>query len=190
MSQPNENLRKRATRRPHRLVCGSEEATRMAVVVLEVLGGSRTPNDAAAAMGVSPPRYYQLETRALEGLVAALETKPKGRGPSPEGRITQLEKELTEARRECLRQQALVRAAQRSLGIKPAAPVEGKPAGKDAAGRRKRRPSVRALKAARALAAGAAAIEADSLQQEEPAPLGSETAPSSTSSTVSEGVHA
>ena len=118
------------SKKPHGVQGGSSEANRFAVVILEVLAGGRTPGDAAKALGVTPPRYYQLETRALEGLVAALEPRPKGKQPSLEGRIAQLEKALGEARRESLRQQALVRAAQRSLGIKPGPTVaDGKQAG-------------------------------------------------------------
>jgi hypothetical protein len=122
------------------------------VVILEVLAGGRRPAEAAKVLGVTAPRYYQLETRALEGLVAALEPRPKGKQPSAEGRIAQLEKTLGESRRECLRQQALVRAAQHSLGIKSPPVPDGKQTEKDTAGHKKRRPTVRALKAARTLA--------------------------------------
>jgi hypothetical protein len=138
----------------------------MAVVILEVLAGMRSPMEAAALLGVGPPRYYQLETRALQGLVLALEPRPKGKQPSLEGRIAQLERSLEEARRECMRQQALVRAAQRSIGIKAPPVSEGKPAEKDRRGHRKRRPTVRALKAARTLATQARAAEAVRVQPE------------------------
>jgi hypothetical protein len=158
---------RRAPKQPHGVQGGSSEANRFAVVILEVLAGGRTPADAAQALGVTPPRYYQLEARGLEGLVAALEPRPTVRQPSPEGRIAQLEKALGEARREGLRQQALVRAAQRSLGIRPPDATEGKGTGKDAAARRKkRRPAVRALKAARALARETRPAAAEMLQQE------------------------
>lgn len=140
--------RKRKAKGPHGVQGGTADANRLAVVILEVLAGMRTPTDAAAALAISLPRYYQLETRALEGLVAALEPRPMGKQPSPESRIAQLEKERDEARRESARQQALVRVAQRSLGIKPPA-VEAKQATR--VGRRRRRPAVRALKAAQAL---------------------------------------
>jgi hypothetical protein len=180
-------------KKPHGIQGGSSEANRFAVVILEVLAGGRSPGDAAKALGVTPPRYYQLETRALEGLVAALEPRPKGKQPSWEGRIAQLEKALGEARRESLRQQALVRAAQRSLGIKPPQVVDGKEADKNGAGRKRRRPAVRALKAARTLARDTRPPEAGSLQQEDqmvrPAvvALESEGAPPGGRSTTSQG---
>jgi hypothetical protein len=147
------------------------------VVVLEVLAGMRTPPEAASVLNVALPRYYQLEVRALEGLVAALEPRRKVRQPSPERRIAHLEKALAESHRDCARQQALVRIAQRSLGIKPTAVTEGKPLGKDKRGRRKRRPTVRALKAAAALANAARSAEENPLQSAELADRSAESAP-------------
>lgn len=154
--------RKRKAKGPHGVQGGTAGANRLAVVILEVLAGMRTPTDAAAALAISLPRYYQLETRALEGLVAALEPRPLGKQPSPESRIAQLEKERDEARREAARQQALVRVAQRSLGIKPPA-VEAKE--QTRAGRRRRRPAVRALKAAQALRKQSRLAEGNAVQQ-------------------------
>ncbi len=63
-------------------------------MILEVLAGVKTPTQAAADLGTSLPRYYQLETRALEGLVAALEPRPKGKQPLPANQIAALEREL------------------------------------------------------------------------------------------------
>jgi predicted secreted Zn-dependent protease len=104
---------------------------------------------------ISLPRYYQLEQRALAGLVAACEPAPRGPRVDLTRRIRALEREKGRLQRECDRQQALVRAAQRTLGLTlPSAaksPVPGKEAGAAAKRRRNRRPSVRALKAVRAL---------------------------------------
>lgn len=149
----------RASRKKHRLQGGTGEANRTAVAILEVLAGLRTPAEAAQALRVSLPRYYVLETRALEGLVAACEPKPLGKQPSPATRLAALEKELQQARRECARQQALVRVAQRSVGL-PALTArpekqtaEKQTAKRDRAGRKRRprRPTVRALRAAKSL---------------------------------------
>src|SRR5580658_5780818 len=63
------------------------DAQRQAAVILEVLAGARTPTQAAAALSVSVPRYYQMETRALRGLVEACEAKPRGRAPSVDKEI-------------------------------------------------------------------------------------------------------
>jgi hypothetical protein len=166
-----------SAKRTHGVQGGSGDANRLAVIVLEVLAGVRTPQEAASVLSVTLPRYYQLEVRALEGLVAALEPRRKVRQPSPERRIAQLEKALSESHRDCARQQALVRAAQRSLGIKPPATIEGKPPGKDKHGRRKRRPTVRALKAAKVLANSARSVEEIVLQSPELADRSTESVP-------------
>jgi hypothetical protein len=156
----------RKARESHGVEGGTREANRLAVVILEVLAGGRTPTDAAAALAITVPRYYQLEMRALEGLVAALEPRPKGKQPSLEGRLAQLEKELEEARHECARQQALVRAAQRSMGIKPPVASNAKKPAKNRAGRRQRRPTVRALKAVAALKKKVRSESTEAVQQQ------------------------
>jgi hypothetical protein len=133
----------------------SRDAQRFATGILEVLAGVRTPTDAAAAMGISVPRYYLREQRALEGLVAACEPRGGSKIVSSRCQIQALEKEVVRLKQECARQQALVRATQRTIGLapppvaKPAAKV-GKATGKQT---RKRRPAVRALKAVAALRA-------------------------------------
>lgn len=177
----------KASRKPkgsHSVQGGSGEANRLAVVILEVLAGVKSPTQAAAALGLSLPRYYQLETRALEGLVAALEPRPKGKQALPANQIAALQRELEQAQRACARQQALARVAQRTLAVKlvprpKATPTsaqqtagksaEGQPTGpRDRAGRRRRRPAVRALKAVQALRKNVRPAEGEAVQQ--PAP--------------------
>ena len=123
------------------------DAQRQAAVILEVLAGARTPMQAAAAMNVSVPRYYQLETRALRGLVEACEAKPRGRAPSADKELASLRREQERLQRELTRQQSLVRVTQRHLGLAPPAPPAKPAPGK----RRRRRAVVRALTAARQL---------------------------------------
>jgi hypothetical protein len=151
------------------------EAQRLAAAILEVLAGLRSPPQAAELLGISLPRYYQLEARALEGLVAALAPRPKGKQPALENRVRQLEKELEAARRACARQEALVRVTQRSLGLAALAGPPVRTAAKtgaqaDAAastGRRRksRKPMLRALKAAQRLRA-----QADNQADDQPGP--------------------
>jgi hypothetical protein len=133
------------------------EAQRLAATILEVLAGVRSPPDAAQALSVTLPRYYQLEARALEGLVGALGPRPKGKQPSLENRLKLLEKQLESAHRQCARHAALVRVTQRTFGLTVATPSKSSIAERDRTGRKKRKPVVRALKAARALQAQAAA---------------------------------
>jgi hypothetical protein len=142
----------------------SEQARRQAAVILEVLAGVRRPSEAAQVLGTSLPRYYQLEQRALTGLVSACEPAPRGPRHDAKRQVVRLEKEKQRLQRECDRQQALVRMAQRSLGLLPPNGAKSSPAKspeKESSGkelpagskrRRKRRPTVRALKAAKNLA--------------------------------------
>jgi hypothetical protein len=95
----------------------SREAQRRAAVVLEVLAGARTPNEAAQALAVLPPRYYQLESQALRGLLLALEPIPPGQAPSIMAELAALRRDKARLEREVLRQQALVRAGQRTIGL-------------------------------------------------------------------------
>ena len=136
------------------------EAQRLAAAILDVLADVRSPPAASELLGISLPRYYQLEARALEGLVAALAPRPKGKQPSLEIRVKQLEKELEVARRACARQEALVRLTQRSVGLAALAKPKSPPAAtKSGKSRKPRQPMVRALKAAQTLRAQATAAE-------------------------------
>jgi hypothetical protein len=125
----------------------SADAKRLAAAILEVLAGARTPTEAAQTLALSLPRYYILEDLALQGMLVACEPRRVGRGPSPESALASLRRECEQLRRECTRQQTLVRAAQRSIGLPPPAPPPRTPpqAGKK---RRPRRPTARALRAA------------------------------------------
>jgi len=87
----------------------SKEAKRLAATILEVLAGVRTPPDAAQALSISVPRYYLLEQRALDSLVAGCEPRRQGRMATPERELAHLRKELERSRRDCARQQALAR---------------------------------------------------------------------------------
>jgi hypothetical protein len=99
------------------------EAKRLAAAILEVLAGARTPTEAATALGLSVPRYYQVETQALRGLLQACEPKPRGRVRSVETEVKTLSKENQRLQRELTRHQALARAAQRAVGLSPPTPV-------------------------------------------------------------------
>ena len=122
----------------------SREARRLAAAILEVLAGARTPAEAATALGLSLPRYYQVENLAVRGLVAACEPRPRGPHVRPDKELQALRQENARLRREVGRQQALVRAGQRAVGLAapPAAPV--KPGGK----KPRRRRLARALRVA------------------------------------------
>jgi hypothetical protein len=125
----------------------SAEAKRVAAAILEVLAGARTPTEAAQTLGLSLPRYYLLESRALHGILVSCEPRSLGRGPSPESALAALRRECDQLRRECTRQQALVRAAQRTIGLAPPTPT-ARVSDRNGKKRRRRRPTARALRAA------------------------------------------
>jgi hypothetical protein len=157
----------RPASRPKPQTTVSREAQRVAAAVLEVLAGVRTPTEAAVALSLSVPRYYLWEQRALEGLVRACEPRVKGKAASERHQMASLQKEVQRLRQESARQQALVRASQRTIGLggppqqsakpaaKPTGKVIAKPGGTTAGkAKRKRRPVARALAAAAALQVG------------------------------------
>lgn len=132
------------------------ETNRRAAAVLEVLAGVRTPSEAAQALGLSVNYYYVLERKALAGLLAACQPQPKGPPqPSGEQQLARLKRELEKCRQECLRQSALVRAAERAIGLSALLPpTRREKQGKSESPkppRRRRRPTVRALRATKTL---------------------------------------
>lgn len=126
----------------------SSEAKRVAAAVLEVLAGMRGPCEAAQVLGISLARYYQLENRALDGLLAACEPRRRGRGQGGPTELATLRRECERLRRECARQQALVRAAQKTVGFTPPPPEPADEPSGSGRKRRRRRPRARALRAA------------------------------------------
>lgn len=134
--------------RPGQAWAGSESARRLAAAVLEVLSGECSPASASRAVGISLPRYYQVEHRALGGLIAALEPIPRGKRPSPQSQLAALERDKRRLEREVGRLQALVRAAHRSMGLSALSASSAKA---EAGRRRRSRPKVRARRAIRLL---------------------------------------
>jgi hypothetical protein len=122
------------------MLTGSATAKKNASVILEVFAGLKGTHEAAEALGVSPNRYYQLEARALQGMIDSLEPRDRGRQLTPERKIETLREENARQAREISRLQALVRAARRTMGI-----PEKKKAAKKAQ-TRKRKPSHRGKK--------------------------------------------
>ena len=125
----------------------SREAKRLAAVVFDVLAGSRTPLQAAETLSVSLPRYYQLEARAVSGLIAACERRPRGRRPDLEAELAGVRKEVDRLKRELARAQSLVRLTQRTVGVAPPTPRPPR--------KRKGKPRVRAMRRAELLRAEA-----------------------------------
>jgi hypothetical protein len=117
-----------------------------AAYVLEVLAGVRTPEDAAHALQFSLPTYYNVEMRALRGLIAGCGPAMPGRTMVMANKLKGAEHRIAQLEQQVQRYQALLRAAQRGVGI--AAP---EPAPPKVAGKRRRKPRARALRAAAAI---------------------------------------
>ncbi|MCC6739560.1 MAG: hypothetical protein IT452_10995 [Planctomycetia bacterium] len=149
------------SRRPRasgpRIAGGTGDSRRIAAAILEVLGGARIPSEAAESLGVSLARYYNLESRALSGLVHACEPRPKGRRRTAESKSVSLEREVARLTRENARLLALVRVARRAVGLAEVPVKKPEPGGKR---RRRRKTSARALRAVAVLRAAAPAAGA------------------------------
>jgi len=107
-----------------RAVRGSDAARRSAALLLEAWSGVRTTQAASEAMGVALPRFYQLEARALQMIVAAMEPRPRGRQLTAESEVSKLKAERGRLMRDVERYQSLYRTAQRSLGVAVARPPD------------------------------------------------------------------
>ena len=82
------------------------------------MSGARGPKEVSEALGISTMRYYALEGRALQGLVLALEPRPRGRRkPSADDVLKGVEKERDQLKRELGRAQALVRLVRKSVKL-------------------------------------------------------------------------
>ena len=139
----------------------SAEARRQAAALLEVLAGVRTPSEVAQQLAISLTRYYIIESRALQALVAACEPRPRGKVRTPEGELAALRRECAQLRRQVARQQALWRVTERTLGLAAApAASSAKADNKSPKKRRQRQPKARALQAAAVLQAEAASVAA------------------------------
>jgi len=141
-----------------RALAASREARRYGAVVLEVLTGLISPTEATQSLSISLPRYYALETRALQGFLGALEPRPRGRQKTPESQVRALEKEVSRLSRELARTRSLVRVAHRTIGITTPAASTPKRGSKrtteakaDAKPARRRRGVARGEKVAKAL---------------------------------------
>ena len=125
------------------------EGRRRAAAVLEVLGGAKSPAEAAEALGITLATYYVLEGRALEGLIASCEPRARGRTAAPGKTLVSLRRENDRLRQDLSRTQALARAVQRAAGVSPDKETI-------TVRRSRRRPRARALRAAKTLATSSA----------------------------------
>ena len=95
----------------------SVQARERGAIVLEVLAGAMQVQEASERLSINPPAYYNLETRAVQGLIQACEPRGKGPGENLRKKIRDLEQEITHLEREARRYQSLTRAAQKAIGL-------------------------------------------------------------------------
>ncbi len=98
-------------------ITASKTSRKHVAVILEALSGEIGTSEAAEQMGVSLSRYYQLEGRALKGMLRAMEPKKRGIQKTPQREILALKAEKQHLEKELRRHQSLLRAANRSLGL-------------------------------------------------------------------------
>jgi len=106
------------TKKTKGTITGSEEARKATAVVLEVISGARGTQSATEVLGISLMKYYLMEERALQGMVTALEPRPRGRRvPKPENELARVEKERERLKREVGRMQTLLRLVRKSAKL-------------------------------------------------------------------------
>jgi hypothetical protein len=130
----------------------SQQAKERAAIVLEVLAGTLQVSEASEKLQINAPAYYNLEARALQGLVKGCESRAKGPGINYRKQIRELEEQNRKLEREARRYQSLTRAAQKAIGlmeIRQESPASGNGTGKKPKKRTPRK--VRAQRAAERL---------------------------------------
>lgn len=146
-----------ATPKPPPEVTASSQARRIAAVLLEVLAGLRATGSAAKELGITPMRFYQIEERAIGGLIAACEPRPSGLQPERRDalELASLREQVRKQTQELNQTRSVLRTTRRQLGVatapepiavKPGTRKDGKPTKAKV-----RRPTVRALTMVRRL---------------------------------------
>ena len=105
---------------------GSRASRKAVAAILEALSGEIGTAEAAELMGVSLSRYYQLEARALQGMLGAMEPKKRGIQKTPEREILGLEAEKKLLEKELRRHQSLLAGRQSQPGAGQGRAQEGK----------------------------------------------------------------
>ena len=119
-------------------------AKRRCLMILSVLSGDRPVTEMIVEHGISRGTYYNLETRALNAMLAALlptasaETSDEAATSSPMQRIAQLEKKIAKLEQDKRRGDRLLYLTRQILGPGAVKQARGRPSKKQAT---KKRPS-------------------------------------------------
>ena len=98
------------------------------LMVLSVLSGERPVTEAIAQANISRGTYYQLETRAVKAMIAALSpnrARARGRPPDPSERIGALLRKLETLEQDRRRSQRLMALMRKAIRSPRPARVEG-----------------------------------------------------------------
>lgn len=106
------------TRKPSSLagIEGNETAKKRAWMVLSVLSGHVGVSEAVREEKISPSRYYQLETKALKGMVHALSPEEGQARGTMQQRLERAQRKLAKLEEEQARQRQLLRMARKMWG--------------------------------------------------------------------------
>lgn len=85
-----------------------EMARRRCLLILAVMAGEKSVSAAIAEAKLSRNTYYQLEEKALYGMLTALGPMPPGRVPDQSLKITELERKVASLEREKRRSERLL----------------------------------------------------------------------------------
>jgi hypothetical protein len=85
-----------------------EMARRRCLLILSVLSGEKPVSDAIAESGLSRNTYYQLEEKALDGMLTALGPTPPGRKPDQSAELAALQAKLARLEEEKRRAERLL----------------------------------------------------------------------------------
>jgi hypothetical protein len=88
-------------------------ARRRCLLVLAVLSGVKPVTEAIAEAGMSRGSYYQLEEKALDGMLAALGPTPPGRKPDQSAEIAELQAKVEKMEEEKRRAERLLLLTQK-----------------------------------------------------------------------------
>jgi hypothetical protein len=101
--------RRKSARKPSMLMAKDldEIAQRRCLMILSVLSGEKSVEEAASEVQMAPAAYYQLETKALKAMLVAL-TPGVGSGAEPTTLMKQLEEKVTTLERDKRRMERLL----------------------------------------------------------------------------------
>jgi len=130
--KPRRSWRKRGT--PEWLQTGEgldELAQRRCLLVLSVLSGEKSVTEVIAEAELTRQTYYNLETRALSGMLAALRPGSEiGTAAGPEARVMELEQQLKKADTSKRRLERLLLWTRRVVKKGPIKQAPGRPRGR------------------------------------------------------------